>query len=293
MPRYFLIPLLFFCTSLLFSQPKEKHANTKKYVSLASWRLVYGEPLTKKDSLNFVYVNNDTLVLLRPDVIPKGRHVPYEYKDSTFLSYYKKIAFRLKNDSTDKKQVMRYWKKPIKVFFGKSVSNNAKKELKDFAKSTVNLIDSLKIEFVNTVEESNYIIYYSEDYNYESKINTRSKSEYYMHWNGGKITKFAMRIDSNHYFSDKLRVMEMKRYFIESLGYFKTLEDFECDSYFSSCHSKEKKLTSLDIEILKYHYSYGICKGTNLETFENQHKRARELLKENPKNKMNFYHPYE
>jgi hypothetical protein len=43
------------------------------------------------------------------------------------------------------------------------------------------------------------------------------------------------------------------------------------------------------LEIIKYHYSYGICKGTNLETFENQHKKAKALLKETG-HKLYFLH---
>jgi hypothetical protein len=35
----------------------------------------------------------------------------------------------------------------------------------------------------------------------------------------------------------------------------------------------------MDFEIIKYQYSYGICKSTNLKTFEENHKRAIELLK--------------
>lgn len=261
------------------------------YLPIKTWKKLNNRPLTAKDSLNFIYKDNDTLVKAERYKQPEGVLVPYEYKDSTFLSYYTKVAFRTKNDSTDLNQNMKYWKKPIKVFFGKSISENAKTEFKNFAISTVQKIDSLQIKFVDNVEDSNYIVYYKDDYDYESKINKKDKSNYYMHWNGAnQITKFAMRINNDYYFSDKLRLIEMKRYFIESVGYFKTIKDFKCESYFSSCNSKEKELTDLDIELLKYHYSYGICKGTNLKTFLEQHKQAKELFKINPKNKMNFLH---
>jgi hypothetical protein len=70
----------------------------------------------------------------------------------------------------------------------------------------------------------------------------------------------------------------LRDYFIKSLGYFNLIKDFDCESYFSDCYSANKKLTELDIELLKYHYSYGICKGTSLETFEEQHKKAKEIL---------------
>ena len=45
----------------------------------------------------------------------------------------------------------------------------------------------------------------------------------------------------------------------------------------------------IDLEILKYHYSYGICKGTNIDTFEKNHKDAKEALK-NGNTKMHFVH---
>jgi hypothetical protein len=38
-------------------------------------------------------------------------------------------------------------------------------------------------------------------------------------------------------------------------------------------------LEKRDLEILKYHYSYGICKGTNLETFEKNHSDAKQHLR--------------
>jgi hypothetical protein len=56
--------------------------------------------------------------------------------------------------------------------------------------------------------------------------------------------------------------------FIRSLGYFYAQPNYlDCTSYFSSCPS-DKKIWKKDLEILKYHYSYGICKGTDLIVFE-------------------------
>ncbi|WP_299335353.1 DUF2927 domain-containing protein [uncultured Psychroserpens sp.] len=241
--------------------------------------------------MSFLIQGKDTLVKTNTNPKTGGITVPYEYKDSTFLSYYTKVAFRLKNDSTDKKQTMKYWKQPIRVYITKNFSKKVEREFKKFAKSTINHIDSLQIEFVNKLEDSNFIVYSQKDDNYEPKINIDNQSAYYMYWNkNNQITKFSMRINTDFYFSDKLKLMEMKRYFIQSLGYFQWIEDFICKSYFSTCSSTEKELTFLDIELLKYHYSYGICKGTDLETFMDQHAKAKALLSENPKNKMNFIH---
>ncbi|MCD2259073.1 DUF2927 domain-containing protein [Psychroserpens luteolus] len=290
--KYITTTLFLCCYFFSVAQTERKPIKTRQYIPLSSWKKIYKKPLTKQDSMNFVIKGKDTLVMLTSVPRPNGAFVPYEYKDSTFLSYYTKIAFRLKNDSTDKKQTMKYWKQPLRVFITGSFSGKVERDFKKFAKSTINHIDSLQIKFVNKVEDSNFIVYSHEDYDYESKINKKSNSAYYMHWSkSNKITKFAMRINTSHYFSDKLRLMEIKRYFIQSLGYFKTIDEFSCDSYFSLCNSKEKQLTSLDIELLKYHYSYGICKGTDLHTFLDQHKKAKEMLRLNPKNKMNFIHP--
>ena len=292
MSKRYHVFILVLIVNFAFCQQNIKK-KSRRYTDIENWKKTHERPLTKQDSAHFIIKNNDTLVLLEPVVRPKGRVVKYEYKDSTFLSYYTKIAFRLDQDSLDKKEIMRYWKKPLKVFFGKSVSNKERKEFKKFATSTINHIDSLHITFVSRLEDSNYIIYYSDDYNYESKMNIRKKSDFYMSWRGGRIKSFAMRIDNDYYFSDKLRLMEMKRYFIESLGYFRNLSEFSCDSYFSNCNSKEKHLTALDIELLKYHYSYGICKGTSYETFMEQHKMAKDILKKNPEYYMNFFHVFD
>jgi hypothetical protein len=93
------------------------------------------------------------------------------------------------------------------------------------------------------------------------------------------------------YFNETLRLYELKKYFIQNLGYFNLINDFDCDSYFSNCYSPNKKLSALDLELIKYHYSYGICKGTDLNTFQEQHQRAKETLEDSDK-KIIFFHPY-
>jgi hypothetical protein len=58
-------------------------------------------------------------------------------------------------------------------------------------------------------------------------------------------------------------ITSLKINFIRSLGYF-IPNYLDCTSYFSSCPSDKKEFGKKDLEILKYHYSYGICKGTDL-----------------------------
>jgi hypothetical protein len=64
---------------------------------------------------------------------------------------------------------------------------------------------------------------------------------------------------------------------------------FDCTSYFSSCSSDKKKIKKNDLKILKYHYSYRICKGTDLIVFEKNHQDAKETL-ENGNSKIEFMH---
>lgn len=243
------------------------------------------------DSIGFTVYRQDTLVQVSNYTRPKGVSVPYEYKDSTFLNYYKQVAFRHKNDSISGETKMKYWKNGLKIYFSKSISKQNKKELLKLAEILDNEIDSLSITEVKKVEESNYIIYYEGDFEYESRMSNYKNTDYYMYWNGNnQIYKCTLRIDTDENFNEMLRLKQMKRYFIQSLGHFRLQDKFKCSSYFSNCYSTDKALSDFDLELLKYHYSYGICKGTNLETFEEQHKRAKETLKKHNR-LVSYFHP--
>lgn len=255
-----------------------KHDSLPHYVTLKEYKEKYSKPLSKKDSLNFTFKDNDTLVLLGYHSKPKGVLVPYEYKDSTFLYYYKKVVFNHTNDSLSKHTSMKYWKDDIRIFFSESVSRKTRKNFMSFAKNTANSIDSLHVSEVKKLEDSNYVIYYLGDYEYEARIANNKYSDSYFWWKHNKIHRYSMKIDTEEYFSEDLIQFKMREYFIQSLGYFYLSNDFDCGSYFANCYSPNKKLTPLDLELLKYHYSYGICKGTSLEIFEEQHKKAKEIL---------------
>ncbi|WP_179345136.1 hypothetical protein [Winogradskyella ursingii] len=283
---------LIFSFCILNAQNRKGDTIFRTYIPIKQYRDAGFGPLTKKDSLNFRYVKKDTLVLMPNKPRPNGRMVPYKYKDSTFLNIYAQTAFGLRNDSTDNKRTTLYWKKPLNIFFAKNIEKDVKKDFKNFVDDVLAQIDSLSVNYVNKVEASNYVIYTSEDYDYESKINKKDKSVYYMHWKNGEIDKLAMRINSEVYFSKKLQLMEMKRFFVQSLGYFRMLKELPCESYFSSCHSQEKRLTELDIEFLRYHYGYGICKGINYENFQTLHKNLKKKLKSGPNSKVYLFYPY-
>ncbi|MDC9723978.1 MAG: hypothetical protein PSN34_14565 [Urechidicola sp.] len=274
-----------------YSQKHEHTTDTiyKAYIPINEYKKNYTELLTKNDTLSFKFNENDTLVLLK-NYISKGVYVPYEFKDSTFLKYYKKIAFNHPKGVYSENTKSKYWKDDIRIYFSKSVSRHVKRELLKFTEEISSNIDSLKISQVKKIEDSNYIIYYKGDYEYENRLKNKTKSTYYMYWNGrNQIYKNTIKIVEEGLFNDELKLLKMKNLFLQSLGRFKFVDEFGCENYFANCGSNNKHFTTLDFEILKYHYSYGICKGTDLATFEEQHEKAKEILKKDNYN-MNFIH---
>jgi hypothetical protein len=231
------------------------------------------------DSLEYIVRNGDTLIQYAFKDDPNRIRVPFDYRDSTFLNYYIPIAFRLHKDTKDSlKESHKYWRNDIKIFFGKHISKNLKKEFLSFAKKLDNTIDSLKIYPVKSLEASNYVIYTSEDYEYEPQMTNNKNSGYYVYWKkSNKIYKGAIKLNDEKQFNDRLKLYELKRHFVQSLGYFRYDDRLDCKHFFSNCYSPEKQLTALDLEILKYHYSYGICKGITLESFQEFHRQAAKI----------------
>ncbi|WP_452224667.1 hypothetical protein [Lacinutrix chionoecetis] len=255
-------------------------SHSRALLPLKYYKQKFKKPLTRKDSLNFVYKDNDTLVVIE-NYKPKGISVFYEYKDSTFLDLYTRVAFKFKNDSLKNEATMKYWKDDISIYFAKEIPKKSKKKFLDFANNVINQVDSLKLKEVKRIEDSNYIIYYSGSFEYESRMEHYTDSDFYMHWNGkNQIYKVALRIKSDDLFNENLRLIEMKRLFFQSLGYFQFNTDLDCSNYFSGCYAESETLSNLDIELLQYHYSYGICKGTDYKSFITQHEKAKEVLRE-------------
>lgn len=268
-----------FCFSLsLFAQNNPELKNY--FIPLNQYHKRFQKPLTKKDSLNFIYREADTLVLINGDFKTKGTSVPYEYKDDNFLDIYSKVAFNNNVDSLKNKTTMKYWKEDLSIFFSKSVNKKTKKEFIKFSKEVLKHIDSISFKVVKKVEDSNFIIYYSGDFEYESRMRDYKNSDYYISWNGkNQLYRQSIRLNADHYFNVELRLRKLKEFFIKSLGQFKFDNSLDCENFFSGCYQENIELTKLDIEILKYHYSYGICKGTNYKIFIEQHKKAKEILK--------------
>ena len=241
----------------------------------------FREKYESKDSIGFLIYEGDTLIRVNHYKAPKGVRVPYENRDSTFLSIYKKLAFRPSHKDSSDSKPMKYWKNEIKIYFSSGISKSTQKSVMDFANKISEVVDSLKINKVKTIENSNYIIYYDSDYEYLNSQKSKKYSDYWLTWNSkNQIDRCYLRIKKDQMFSEKLAQNRIKELFFGTLGWFNLSDELDCENYSSNCYSDTKHLTKIDLEILKYHYSYGICKGTRLKTFEAQHNRCQDLIKE-------------
>jgi hypothetical protein len=190
------------------------------------------------------------------------------------------------------KEYMRLWEAPIKIYFAPKLDKYYKKAIKKAVKA-LSSIDSLQISFVKNLNKSNYIIYQIDTKNkfqYSTNLKTNKYIDYYIKWDKGRIydAKLEINLIENSAIDKKANATILLKSFYQTLGRFFTTSKLPCNSMFSSCNSNKKELTSLDFEIIKYHYSYGICKFTDLETFEENHTHAKEAIKNG--GKMFFTH---
>ena len=269
--------LIIFMSHVSMAQKKQR-TTTKRYLKINHYKKVHNVDNINLDSLEFIIHKGDTLIRHYPKADPNKVLVSFDYRDSTFLNYYTPIAFHNKKKEDSLKSTMKYWRNDIKLFFGKRISKKLKKEFLKFVEVLDQNIDSLSISTVKTLEKSNYIVYSSEDYSYEQKLINSKKSSYWIYWNAdNKIYKASIKLSHEKQFNDQLKLIELKKLFFQSLGNFRFDNRLDCKHFLANCYSPDKKLTELDLEILKYHYSYGICKGITLEAFKNFHKEANKL----------------
>lgn len=266
----------------------------KAYMPLSQYKKIYKRLITQKDIDNFIIRNSDTLIMIdNKDFYRKKVSVPYQPMDSTFLEAYKDVVYLKYHYKKPTKEIrLRYWKNEIKIFITKNVDRKVKKELKKFIKHLSKEVDSLKISFVKKLEKSNYIIYgldSEKDYKYEPSLKSK-KIEYRIYWNGNQQFYHAkLQIDSRSYEDKEELILKSKKVFLKTLGQFSWSFKLPKEGYFSLKYYKKKEFTKLDLDILKYHYSYGICKGTDLKTFEEQHLKAKEVFKKTGKH-LQFIH---
>lgn len=290
--------LIFFSVLLSFAQERNdlSAAHTNSYVKYASYKAMLKSDRFTVDSIGFfIDKNKDTLIRVSGNNFTKGVRVAYEEKDSVFLNRYKALVFNATHGNANdvKNARMRYWKDEIKVYFDSTVPSKTVREMKKVFKLLDKEVDSLKIKTVNRRDQSNYFIYFvnrPDAIDWDKRITGKSDGGY-LSWNGKQqIYNTSIKINSQMIFNEEEQLMTLKKHFIWSLGFFYIQPNQECESFFSSCVYVDKVLTEEDLALIKYHYSYGICKGTDIETFEEQHKSAQKSKRANSKNEHYFIH---
>ena len=292
-----LITLL--CTTVhLLGQNIEKQSHRRAYLKIADFKKKFPNKKIDFSKGKYQIYENDTLILIEDHNYLNRKSVPYQPKDSAFLELYKDVVYKKysnKKSGTHQKEFMRLWDKPIKIYFASTLDSFYKNRVIEAATMLTEHIDSLHISFVDTAKEANYIIYQIKGKNsvkYTSKINNNKYINYYISWNRNKIYDTALEINLLNYsqFSKEVHANYILQNFYQTLGRFYKTNKLPCRSMFSVCNKNNKQLTKQDLEILTYHYSYGICKFTDLKTFEENHKRAQESLKKG--HKVMFSHSY-
>lgn len=292
------LPLLLFllCSSLSFSQDSlQAHPEARTYVTIKTYK-ERGIPLTKEDTLNFRFHNNDTLVLVNDNYLWHSRdgkvRVEYEPRDSAFLEIYKNVAFGNQLKEIAPTETMKLWKEDVRVLFDSTVPPVHRAELMRFASEVSAGVDSLTIYEVKDRREANFFIFYrggENEFDYEPRI-TGKAGGYYVNWNGKQqLYRSVLKINSFEVETLDRQLSILKYFFIKSLGRFHTSNNLPCESYFSDC-PVNRELTEMDLEIVKYHYSYGICKGVNLEIFEKLHRDMQQKLEQEPNARLFVVH---
>ena len=134
---------------------------------------------------------------------------------------------------------------------------------------------------MKNLNDANFVIYQKGDFEYENNLK-KLNNDYYIWWDQNKINRGFIKIDPEINFNDNLFSEALNKLFIKTLGHFEFTNLIDCSNYFSNCDTPVKKFSKLDYEILKYHYSYGICKGLDEESFDDFHTRAKEHKKNFP-----------
>ncbi|MCM4159603.1 hypothetical protein FHG64_16425 [Antarcticibacterium flavum] len=280
-----LIVVLFFLSfPALYAQEKSENIEST-YISLEAYRNM-GRELIKEDYQNLKIIHRDTMVQVPADFIlpdtPNSRRLFYEFRDLHFLEKYKDVVY-WKEGLT-----LKLWEDEIKMFLAPSIPKKHQEALLDFAEGLSAAIDSLKITEVKTIDEANFFLYYinsKDTIHFEPKLKGK-KSSYYVYWNEKqKLDKGFVQVDSDLIPKPIYQLANLKYQFFRSLGMFGSSSLFDCKSYFSNC-SDIRSLSSDDIEILKYHYSYNKANGVNKEGFEKFHSEMQDIHKKDSSPKI-------
>ncbi|NQY30714.1 MAG: hypothetical protein HRT69_14750 [Flavobacteriaceae bacterium] len=93
MKNYYLLLIMFLLSVNNHAQEHKAPPKNDVYISLENYTKKYKTSFEKIDTQLLFIRKKDTLVLDKNYKKPKGVEVLYEYKDSTFLHYYKNLAF--------------------------------------------------------------------------------------------------------------------------------------------------------------------------------------------------------
>ena len=254
----------------------------------------HGIPLSKQDSLNFVFRNGDTLVPIKNPIAedPDKVRYPYEPREEDFLEIYKQAVFGTTKEQQEKSTI-KIWKEEVRLFFDPSVPEAHRKELLRFSERVSSGIDSLQITEVQERANSNFLIFYrhsEDDFDQEERISNKQRANYYISWNRKQqIDRGVIKVNSYKVPQEQDQLDLLKYYFFKSLGYFYPSPEIPCKGYLWACRGK-RTLIPADLEILKYHYSYGMCKGINMKSFEEIHSHSKATLEEHPNSKVYLVH---
>lgn len=274
--------LLMFIGMTVFSQEvQEKRTIQTSYLPIKEYKKL-GKEITDQDRQDFKYHLGDTLVKMPSDYVPlkdENQYIlKYEYRSPEFLDLYKDVVF--KNTG----QHLRIWEKEIKMFLDPSIPQKHRNAILDFADGLSVGVDSLKISRVQTREDANFHIYYTnsrDTVNYEPKLKNR-KSGYWLYWDKrNRFTKGYIKIDTDSIKNPVYQIANLKYQFFHSLGNFNSSPRIKSPGYLSYS-SKIRSLTSLDMEILKYHYSYGKPMGVDKDGFEKFHREIIDIYQKDP-----------
>lgn len=274
--------ILFF--ECIIAQESVKYSTTT-YVSINTYREM-GMELSEEDQVNLKIHQGDTLVLLPQDLkappLSVGQQFTYDYRDPDFMETYKEVVF-WKDDQT-----IRLWEEEIKLFLDPSVPEKHQATFMDFALGLSAAVDSLMITRVDKIEDSNFIVYYTNSrntLNYQPLLKGK-KSSYYLHWNyRQRFEKGFLKVDTDLTKDPDYQIAGLKYHFFKSLGMFGSSANFSCESYLSNC-PVIRSLTPMDIELLKYHYSYGKPLGVDKAGFEKFNAQMQEIYKQDPTAKI-------
>ena len=283
-----LLVTLLLTINLCFSQKKNRMHRERAYISIDQYRNIYKKTITKEDLEKLIIRDGDSLIFIsNKEFYKKGVSVPYLPKDPVFLETYKDVVYQkynLNKSKNKRKDFMRLWRIPIKIYFAKSLDLEYKKAIIKTSNLLSKRIDSLNISFVNDIEKSNYIIYQvdkNNSYRYEKRMSKNQYIDYFLYWKNNKIYDGKLEVNLTKFKNQSkyTNVSYINQVFFKSLGRFYESDRMSKGSVLFKKNTNRKSITKEDIEILKYHYSFGICKGTDLEKFEEQHKEAIDYYK--------------